>query len=93
MLNPTTCAPLRQGGNFTPRQYADKWRVDPETVLRWIKRGELVAVDVSAGNRKKPRWRISQEAAAAFEARRSSRTPSPKPTRTRRTLQTVKQYV
>lgn len=92
MSNPTTCAPLRQGGNFTPRQYADKWRVDPETVLRWIKRGELVAVDVSAGNRKKPRWRISQEAAAAFEARRSSR-PTPKPARVRRNLPVVKQFI
>lgn len=58
---------------FRPRQYAEKWSVDVETVLRWIKAGDLLAVDVSAGTRKKPRWHITDDAAHEFEQSRISR--------------------
>jgi excisionase family DNA binding protein len=57
----------------------ERYGVSEHTVLTWINRGELRAVNV--GRRlgaKKPRWRITQEALDAFE---QLRTPSPPPPR------------
>lgn len=65
----------------------DRYGVNEHTVLAWIRNGELRALNV--GRRlgtKKPRWRVTPEALAAFEA---LRTPQPPPPRTRRTRQTT----
>jgi excisionase family DNA binding protein len=60
----------------------ERYGVSEHTVLGWIRSGELRAVNV--GRRpggKKPRWRITAEALAAFEL---ARTPTPSLPRTRR---------
>jgi hypothetical protein len=67
---------------FSVRSLCERYDVGAHTVLGWINRGELRAVNV--GRRpgaKKPRWRITQEALEAFEL---SRTPTPPPPRSRR---------
>jgi excisionase family DNA binding protein len=68
--------------SLTVRQVAEHHAVSDRTVLAWIRAGELRAVNVTrrpgAG---KPRWRITQEALAAFEQRR---TPTPVAPQTRR---------
>ena len=71
---------------LTVQQIADeRYGVSPHTVLAWIARGELRAVNVArSANGAKPRWRISEEALKAFEA---SRTPGPPAVRTRRRKQ------
>ncbi len=47
--------------------------VDEHAVLGWIKSGELKAVNVGRSpGKKRPRWRISEQALAEFEATRSS---------------------
>jgi hypothetical protein len=51
-------------------------------VLSWIKSGKLRALDVSEGDGKRARWRITPEALAEFEATRTF-TPAPR-TRRRR---------
>lgn len=58
---------------FTVRDVVDRYGVHEQTVLLWIRNGELDAVNVGREpGKQKPRWRITQEALAAFEARRST---------------------
>ena len=67
---------------FTVRQVAEQYAVSVHTVLAWIGKGELRAVNVARSvNGGKPRWRIKQEHLEAFEAKR---TPGPPPVRKRR---------
>jgi excisionase family DNA binding protein len=64
------------------RDICERFGVGEHSVLAWIRSGELRAVNV--GRRpgaKKPRWRITQEALAAFEL---ARTPTPPLRRGRR---------
>jgi excisionase family DNA binding protein len=67
---------------YTVQDIQRRYGVTVHTVLGWIRSGELRAVNV--GRRldgKKPRWRVSEEALAAFE---QLRTPAPPPPRARR---------
>jgi excisionase family DNA binding protein len=64
------------------RDLTERYGVSEHTVLAWIASGELRAVNVGRRpSAKKPRWRITQEALAAFEM---ARTPTPPPPKTRR---------
>lgn len=47
---------------WTVRECANRWRVSPSTVTRWLEAGKL------AGKRFGSQWRVSSEAVAAFEA-------------------------
>jgi transposase len=71
--------------SLTPPQIAKRYRVSPEKVLGWIRRGELRAINIAMNpHGKRPRWIITAEALADFEQARSSR-PAPRPSpRTRR---------
>ncbi len=62
---------------ITPGEYAERLGIGAPKVLGWITTGELEAIDVTtkAGSAK-PRYRITPEAIAAFEQRRSSIRPS-----------------
>ena len=46
---------------YTPPQLAERWQVDPATVLGMIRRGSLRAFTTSPPGTKRPRWRISAE--------------------------------
>jgi excisionase family DNA binding protein len=70
---------------LTVHGVAERDGVGEHTVLAWIRTGELRAIN--CGRRpgsKKPRWRITAEALAAFEL---MRTPSPPPPAVRRRRQ------
>jgi excisionase family DNA binding protein len=69
---------------LTVGEIAERYGVTEHTVLGWIRSGELKAVNVGrrAGS-KKPRWRVSQAAVAAFEAARSA-TPATEGRRVKR---------
>jgi excisionase family DNA binding protein len=70
------------GSTLSVRDVCERYGVSEHTVLGWIRSGELRAVNV--GRRpegKKARWRVTEEALAAFEL---SRTPTPPPPRKRR---------
>jgi transposase len=71
--------------SLTPPQIAKRYRVSPEKVLGWIRRGELRAINIAMNPHGKcPRWIITPESLADFEQARSSR-PAPRPlSRTRR---------
>jgi excisionase family DNA binding protein len=65
---------------FTPPQLAKRLGVDSDKVLRWIRSGQLVAVDMVTTQGGRPRYRISLEEVLAFEKRRTvSKPPSPSP--------------
>jgi excisionase family DNA binding protein len=71
---------------ITVKEASERYGVEEHTVLGWIRSGELRALNVGRTlGKKKPRWRITAEALAAFEL---LRTPTPPPPRTRRRKQT-----
>ena len=60
---------------LTVEEIAARFAVSKAAVLGWIRAGELKAVNVSRGpHSKRPRWRVSAAALAAFE---EARTPTP----------------
>jgi hypothetical protein len=70
---------------LTVRDIQRRYAVTVHTVLGWIRSGELRAVNV--GRRpgaKKPRWRITVEALAAFEQARTPTPPQPRAGRRKR---------
>jgi len=69
---------------LTVKQTAERYSVKAHTVLAWIRRGELAAVDVSSARGGRPRWRITREALDRFEL---ARTATPTPPRKRRRKQ------
>jgi excisionase family DNA binding protein len=65
--------PVTQTERLTPPQAAKRLGISPDTVLGFIRRGELKASNVSKAQR--PRYRITPEALAEFEARRTTERP------------------
>jgi hypothetical protein len=76
---------------YTVGDLARRWRVGPDKVRAFLRRGELVGVNVSANLSGRPQWRITAESVERFEQRRSS-APPPKPPRRRRATQLVDFY-
>ncbi|MHB8951802.1 MAG: helix-turn-helix domain-containing protein [Pirellulaceae bacterium] len=75
----------------TPPKIAALYTVKPAKVLKWIETGELVAINLAESPNGRPRWRVSPEALADFERRRSSRPPIPRAKKRR--LPEVPKYV
>jgi len=71
--------------HFTVRQAAERLAVSDEHVLDLIHLKKLSAVNVGLG-RRRPRWRITAEALAEFEASRTSTQARPAAPRKRRQL-------
>jgi transposase len=71
---------------YSVRQTAERFHVGEHTVLHWIARGELAAVNVARAAGGKPHWRVTPEALQAFELLRSAQPiePQPQPRRRRR---------
>lgn len=76
----------------TPPEIADRYGVKPETVIGWIKNGELAALNLAARGSLRPRYRVSPEALALFEQKRAvvPRTP---PVRKPRQNPSIKRFV
>lgn len=68
----------------TPPQIAKRYSVKAETVISWIRNGELAALNLAKRGSMRPRYRISPEALEAFERLRSvvpKAPPAPRPRR------------
>ncbi len=63
---------------LTVRDLARRFRVNPDKVRLWIRRGELRAVNTATARCGRPRWVGSPDALAEFERRRTSG-PPPRP--------------
>lgn len=61
----------------TVQAVAEMFGVDDGKILKWIRKGELVAVNIAHDVGGRPRWRISQAALDAFLLRRQSQPPAP----------------
>jgi excisionase family DNA binding protein len=75
------------------KDLCERYGVSEHTVLAWINRGELRAINV--GRRpgtKKPRWRITAEALAAFEQLRTRTPPPPRVRRKKRPAEVIRFY-
>ncbi len=53
----------------------DRFAVGEHTVGEWIRRGDLVAINVAKRPGTRPKWRITEEALAAFELSRQAAPP------------------
>src|SRR5262249_52665197 len=60
-----------------------RWKVGPDKIRGFLRRGEMLGINVAANLSGKPQWRITAESVERFEQRRSS-LPLPVPTRARR---------
>ena len=65
--------------SMTPPEVARRLRVSPEKIIGWIRRGQLVAVNVSNGRR--PRFVIRLDDLLRFEQTRLVGGPRPAPRR------------
>jgi hypothetical protein len=88
---PTDPAPPKATAGLTVKDVARLYRVSPDKVRAWIKRGELAAVNTAAALCQRPRWIVLPEALAAFEHRRAGG-PAAKPQRRRRRAELVDFY-
>jgi hypothetical protein len=69
---------LHAARGYSVADLCRRWRVGPDKVRGFLKRGELVAVNVASDLGGKPQWRVMAESVERFEARRTS-APRPKP--------------
>ena len=63
---------------MSPPQVAEQLAVDPAKVLSWIRAGQLIAVNLAAPGKSRPRWRISADALRQFLEGRQCQPPAPK---------------
>lgn len=66
---------------YTVNQIAEKLQVHRDTVVGWIRKGELLALNVAMSG--KPRYRITEDALEGFKLRRRA-VDGPPPPRIRR---------
>lgn len=69
---------------LTPSEVAKILKVSPETVIGWIRKAELRAVNVGSGTRRS-RFRVSKESLDEFLRLREVQPPAPRQSRRRRT--------
>jgi hypothetical protein len=69
---------------FTVTDVAKRYRVGPDKVRSWIRRGELSAVNTADAVCGKPRFVITPEALERFEAGRLAATAPPKAAKRRK---------
>jgi hypothetical protein len=74
----------RPGAGLTVREVARRYRVSPDRVRGWVRRGELAAINTADAQCRRPRFVIPPEALHQFERDRSAARPKPAPRRRRR---------
>jgi len=73
---------------FTVTDLCIRWKVGPDKVRAFLRRGELVGVTLAMDLSARPQWRVTQDSVELFERRRSSKPLSKQPRRRgRRTLE------
>ncbi|MDM8006089.1 MAG: hypothetical protein QUV05_08090 [Phycisphaerae bacterium] len=68
----------------TPPALARRYGCHVGKILSFIRSGELAALNLAIKRTGRPRWRITPEAIADFEAGRKAVPPAPRPRRQRR---------
>ncbi len=65
---------------YSVSDLAARWKVGADKIRGFLRRGELVGINMASSLAGRPQWRITPESVERFEQRRSS-APAPKPTR------------
>lgn len=68
---------------YTVADLARRWRIGEDKVRAFLRRGELIGVNLAANLSARPQWRITPESVELFERRRTS-APPPRPPRRKR---------
>lgn len=76
----------------TPPVLAARYGCKAETIIAAIRRGDIAAIDLARPGSRRPRYRISPDAIAAFEICRAARTPTRRTRRPRRPAYTPTYY-
>ncbi len=80
--------------SYTVDKVAELEGVHAETVLLWIKAGELTAHCASANPRsRKPRWRVTDADLIAFRLARQNVAKEPTTPRRKRSIGVIREYV
>jgi hypothetical protein len=66
---------------FTVADLCSRWRIGAAKVRGFLRRGELVGINLATNVSAKPQWRITRESVEAFEQRRTSAPPPKLPRR------------
>jgi transposase len=74
------------------RDLCERYGVGEHTVLCWVRRGYLKAIDVSRKQGGRPTWRITAEALQAFELLRAHSPTPPRTPRRRRQAEVIEFY-
>jgi hypothetical protein len=76
---------------FSVADLSRRWKVGSDKIHGFLRRGELIGVNVATNLSARPQWRITPESVELFEKRRSS-APPPKAPRRRRDRVPVDYY-
>jgi hypothetical protein len=76
---------------YTVADLCRRWRVGETKIHGFLRRGELIGINVATCLSARPQWRITAESVEQFERRRSS-APPPKPPRRRRQSAEIDYY-
>ncbi len=80
---PDTADQAEPARGFTVADLCRRWKVGADKIHGFLRKGELVGVNLATNTSGRPQWRIPPEAVREFERRRTS-APTPKPARRRR---------
>src|SRR5690242_15943156 len=90
-LNRLRDRPEVDQGGFSVADLCRRWKAGAEKIHGFIRRGELIAINIATNFSSRPQWRITRESVEAFERRRSS-APPPRPVRRRRRQDVIDFY-
>ena len=90
-MSPEPAHADRPRPSFTVADLCARWRVGSDKIYGFLRRGELIGVNVATSIAGRPLWRITLESVERFEQRRTS-APPPKPQRRRRRPEMVDYY-
>jgi excisionase family DNA binding protein len=78
---------------LTVAQVAERYGVGQHTVLHWLNSGQLAGINVGLHpGKKKPRWRVSEQALEIFELTRTATPPPPRMQRRKRPAEVIEFY-
>ena len=80
---PNTDILLLPAAGYSVADLCKRWKVGGDKVRAFLRRGELIGINVAMNLSIKPQWRVTPESVERFEQLRSS-IPLPKPVRRRK---------
>jgi hypothetical protein len=81
----------RPPAGYSVADLCRRWKIGGDKIRAFLRRGELVAINMATNLSGRPQWRITPESVERFEQRRSS-APPPKPARRRKRTSAVDYY-